>query len=233
MDAQLIRYLDGELSEEEAMGFLQRVEDDPDLRRLLEEEEALLCAARELAAPPASASFADQVMDALPESPLTEMRPSAVDPGRPRWRRWAPALSAAAVVLLAFALGRFSLPSSSDSGLDTALIPELTEQPVLRPDFSAIDARAGDRFRIVHLVYAPLNGSPAQVAVAGSFNGWRAGEIPMQRQGESWIATLILPTGSYEYMFIEDGTRWVTDPRAPRTRDDGFGGRNAVMDVDA
>jgi hypothetical protein len=34
-------------------------------------------------------------------------------------------------------------------------------------------------------------------------------------------------------MFIEDDTRWVTDPRAPLTRDDGFGGRNAVLDVDA
>jgi hypothetical protein len=32
-------------------------------------------------------------------------------------------------------------------------------------------------------------------------------------------------------MFIEDGQRWVTDPLAAQTRDDGFGRENAVLDL--
>jgi hypothetical protein len=31
-------------------------------------------------------------------------------------------------------------------------------------------------------------------------------------------------------MFVVDG-RWVTDPGAPATIDDGYGGRNAVLDL--
>ena len=42
---------------------------------------------------------------------------------------------------------------------------------------------------------------------------------------------LVLPPDSYEYMFVEDGERWVTDPLAPQTRDDGFGRMNAVLDL--
>jgi hypothetical protein len=43
---------------------------------------------------------------------------------------------------------------------------------------------------------------------------------------------LALPPGDYEYMFVVDDGQWVTDPLAVETRDDGFGGQNAVLEVD-
>ena len=46
-----------------------------------------------------------------------------------------------------------------------------------------------------------------------------------------WVATLLLPPDSYEYMFVVDNDTWVSDPLALTTRDDGFGSRNAVLDL--
>jgi 1,4-alpha-glucan branching enzyme len=50
-------------------------------------------------------------------------------------------------------------------------------------------------------------------------------------QGGVWTVELPLAPGRrYEYMFVVDG-RWVTDPTAPASVDDGFGGQNAVLDL--
>jgi hypothetical protein len=71
-----------------------------------------------------------------------------------------------------------------------------------------------------------------EVAVAGDFNGWKPEMARMHRgEGGVWRAEIPLSPGTrYEYMFVVDG-RWVTDPSAPTTADDGFGGRNAVLDL--
>ena len=34
---------------------------------------------------------------------------------------------------------------------------------------------------------------------------------------------------SYTYSFVIDGERWVPDPGAPETVDDGFGGVNSIL----
>ncbi|HKI83869.1 MAG TPA: isoamylase early set domain-containing protein, partial [Candidatus Krumholzibacteria bacterium] len=88
-------------------------------------------------------------------------------------------------------------------------------------------------FRVVHLIYAPRGDDLKSVTVAGSFNGWNANSLPMQKVGGVWTMNLVLPPGAYEYMFVEDGKHWVTDPLAPFTRDDGFGNRNAVLQLGA
>ncbi len=69
------------------------------------------------------------------------------------------------------------------------------------------------------------------VAVAGDFNGWRPEATPLRRgEGGAWSAQVPLAPGRrYEYQFVVDG-EWVADPAAPAT-DDGFGGRNAVLDL--
>jgi hypothetical protein len=71
-----------------------------------------------------------------------------------------------------------------------------------------------------------------EVAVAGDFNGWRPEAAPMHRgPGGLWTVDIPLAAGRrYQYMFVVDG-RWVTDPGAPATVDDGYGGRNAVLDL--
>jgi 1,4-alpha-glucan branching enzyme len=72
------------------------------------------------------------------------------------------------------------------------------------------------------------------VAVAGDFNGWRTDDALLDdADGDgTFVGTLRLPPGSYAYMFVVDGDRWVTDPFAGTYRDDDFGHRNAVIRLD-
>jgi hypothetical protein len=68
-----------------------------------------------------------------------------------------------------------------------------------------------------------------QVAVAGDFNEWNPDQIRLERDGNGrFSATVKLPPGAHEYMFIVDG-KWVTDPAAAELRPDGFGRTNAVL----
>lgn len=67
------------------------------------------------------------------------------------------------------------------------------------------------------------------VAVAGSWNQWQA--TPMMERDGTFFTVLRLPPGRYEYMFVIDGQRWVPDPDAPLSRDDGFGQRNSILDL--
>jgi 1,4-alpha-glucan branching enzyme len=74
--------------------------------------------------------------------------------------------------------------------------------------------------------------SAESVAVTGSFNRWdsRGQALSGPDRSGVWSVTLPLPPGRYEYAFIIDGTVWQTDPGAP-FMDDGFGGRNSVVEV--
>jgi len=92
-------------------------------------------------------------------------------------------------------------------------------------------AAAAAGLRYVRLAYVPTNPSVEKVTVVGSFNNWNPETTPLHRQDGVWSTVLVLAPGTYEYMFFENGERWVTDPLAIQTRDDGFGGSNAVLDV--
>jgi len=71
-----------------------------------------------------------------------------------------------------------------------------------------------------------------EVAVAGSFNGWRPESMQMVRgAGGVWSVTVPLAIGEHRYQFVVDGQRWVPDPTAHALADDGFGGRNSVIVV--
>ncbi len=71
------------------------------------------------------------------------------------------------------------------------------------------------------------------VHVVGSFNDWRAGSIALEDQDHDgvWRATVVLPAGTYEYMFVVDGERWVPDHLADRLVADEFGRENSVVIV--
>ena len=73
------------------------------------------------------------------------------------------------------------------------------------------------------------------VHVVGSFNDWRPGSIALEDvdQDGVWRATVVLPAGAYEYMFVVDGERWVPDHLADRTVEDDFGRENSVVIVRA
>jgi hypothetical protein len=69
------------------------------------------------------------------------------------------------------------------------------------------------------------------VAVAGDFNGWRPDANLMQRRGDGqWTIEVPLGPGNWSYSFVVDG-QWVEDPAAESWRDDGFGGRNAIVRI--
>ena len=70
------------------------------------------------------------------------------------------------------------------------------------------------------------------VAVAGDFSGWESDFVLEDADEDGiWTGRIPMTPGLHKYMFVVDGTDWVTDPRAQRYSDDGFGNRNAVLAV--
>lgn len=70
------------------------------------------------------------------------------------------------------------------------------------------------------------------VAVAGDFTDWEPAHYLSDVDGDGvWTGRVPLRPGLHEYMFVVDGSEWVTDPEAERHVDDGFGHRNAVVTI--
>jgi hypothetical protein len=71
------------------------------------------------------------------------------------------------------------------------------------------------------------------VAIAGDFNGWNPqANVLEDSEGDGiWTGTLKLEPGKYEYMFVIDGEKWFPDPNALRYVKDGFGNRNAILEI--
>jgi hypothetical protein len=218
MDALLARYIEGDLAEDEVAAFLEAIERSPQLARELGAYESVLAAAQHPVPFAPGPDFTDRVMAEVsrPDRPSVQARPQ-----RPRWVRQ---LAAAAAVVMLFSGGWWTARQLG-AGLETLAPASSFVVP------AAWNVSSGNGVQFVRLVYPPPGPDLDQVSVAGSFNGWDPGSIPMTFDGKVWSAILVLPPGSYEYMFVEDGERWVTDPLAPRTRSDGFGGVNAVLDI--
>jgi len=87
----------------------------------------------------------------------------------------------------------------------------------------------GTPSQVVHVKFShPVAGS---VAIAGTFNDWRPEATPMVCMGDGrWLKELVLPPGTYEYLFVADG-QWLSDPMAPETVPNPFGGRNSVLTI--
>ncbi len=72
------------------------------------------------------------------------------------------------------------------------------------------------------------------VAVAGDFSEWEPAFTLQDVDGDGiWTGRVPVRPGLHSYMFLIDGTRWQTDPRADRYQDDGFGNQNAILAVAA
>jgi hypothetical protein len=71
------------------------------------------------------------------------------------------------------------------------------------------------------------------VAIAGDFNSWNQMDNLLEDpNGDGiWTGTLKLKPGRYEYMFVLDGKKWVPDPNALRYVKDGFGNKNAILEI--
>ena len=72
-------------------------------------------------------------------------------------------------------------------------------------------------------------GDAKSVELAGSFNGWTPAPLARRDDG-TFEAVLPLEKGRHEYAFRVDGA-WQPDPAAQAVVDDGFGGRNSVIEL--
>ncbi len=72
-----------------------------------------------------------------------------------------------------------------------------------------------------------------KVELVGSFNHWQPGTVVLEGPDANgkWSATIELPKGRHEYMFLVNGGTWVTDPSAPVKKSDGFGLENAIIEI--
>jgi len=77
-----------------------------------------------------------------------------------------------------------------------------------------------------------LNGfeNAKEVFVSGTFNSWSPTNTPMEKEGNTWVATVETEPGETGYKFIVDG-KWITDPDNPKTiRENGY--ENSLLIVE-
>jgi hypothetical protein len=180
------------------------------------DDDDLLKALLEAAPPSPSSAFVDGVMRQVATRPLPR-------PGL--WRRlFAPrqvtvsvrpgawAVSAAAIAALALVVAR---PRHAPT-VAVRSSPAVTDTPAPMPT-------------IVRFVLAAPKAHA--VSLAGDFNGWRPDTMPLSRGADGvWFIQVPLGRGNWSYSFVVDG-QFVEDPLAESWRDDGFGGRNAVVRI--
>lgn len=90
----------------------------------------------------------------------------------------------------------------------------------------------------VHLVrFVFVDRAATSVRLVGDFNGWAKDDAALLERGVngSWSASVPLPPGRHEYVFVvdgHDGESWVADPFAPTVRDE-FRTESSVITVAA
>jgi hypothetical protein len=228
VDQLMQRFLDQELSGEERVRFLARIGRDEALRsRLIELEELLLHASR-LPRPVVPETFVADVMRRTESTPALWRKLANVVLA-PRVLRWnlasAGALASLVVVTAwgAFTVARFSSAESASPSVSSAAPPGRNE---------AIGALTSAGGPVVLVRFVVLQPGANTVQIAGDFNGWDPTRTPLDHTGNgAWTVTLPLSPGRYEYKFVVDGQQWILDPFAAEQHDDGFGSRNAVVDV--
>ncbi|HET9833306.1 MAG TPA: hypothetical protein VFP91_16405 [Vicinamibacterales bacterium] len=210
-DVLVQRFVDQELTAHERVRFVARLGRDEELRRRTIELEELVIEAERLPRPIVPDSFAASVMARLPRPTVWHRLLNAV--WMPRTLQWnaAGAMAAAcAVLLVAAILGR---PMLTTRGRVPVTMTS-TESPITP----------------VRLVV--MQPGARMVQVAGDFNGWNPAQTSLEQISDgAWAVTISLKPGRYAYMFVVDGRRWVADPFATEQYDDGFGARNAVVEV--
>jgi hypothetical protein len=221
---QLIqRFLDQDMTPEERVAFLQAVDANPILRRQWLNLELVVAEAARLPKLTPSPRFLSELKAkvALPTPNWWERLCAAVT--TPRTLEWNLAgVMAAACVALVSVVSLFAV-----------MPPRVVEVPTPAVPVHTIATRADQQEPKVFVRLVLLQPEARSVSVAGDFNGWNPAQTPLERSdGGMWTATITLKPGRYQYMFVVDGKEWIADPLATEEATDGFGSRNAVLDVD-
>jgi len=204
--------IDGTLSEADRRRFENALVEDPAARLRFEELSHLADMARQLPSLDEPVDFTAGVMDRIQHI------------NHPWWlRSWyflirphvirvnlLGALSTAAGAVAAIALG---------ISLFWQIEPSQAPVPVDTP-----------KQYVMHFIYDDPHAK--QVYVAGSFNNWQKEQIPLTDSSGNgtWTGVVPMQPGLYEYMFYVDG-HWAVDNHALRYKDDGFGRKNAILEL--
>jgi len=175
--------------------------------------------AQQLAAPlraPVSAdpALVERIMHAVRED---ARRSAARQPGG--WRRPV-TVHVTPIRALALAAGLVALYVGAD--LAATRVPEANTR--------LVGAARRDTVHTVRFVFVAPGAS--SVSVVGDFNRWSLGANPLAPAARGvWTTSVQLPRGRHEYVFVIDGQRWVTDPAAPASPTDEFGGESSTIMV--
>lgn len=204
MNDDIHRHLDGEIPADALADEDRRAADDWD---------RMLASFRQVSpvgdAPPWLEQKVMAEIQALPEKgALQRLLEWLVSPAPVRVSPLAAGLVAAVVVL-------------------AVLLPRSGAAPPVPPTADA----ASQVVYVQFLLEAP---GAISVAVAGDFTDWEPAFTLDDADGDGvWSGRIAVRPGVHGYMFLVDGTEWMTDPNASRYQDDGFGNRNAVLAVGA
>ena len=86
--------------------------------------------------------------------------------------------------------------------------------------------------RKVDFIYKPKS-IVKEVYLVGSMNDWNQKNDRMLKQKNgTFLLSLLLHPGEYQYKFLEDGMHWITDENSESFIEDGFGGKNSIIIID-
>lgn len=235
-DELLRRYLDGELTDDEEREALHLIADDPEMRSMLRFDQELsetlsrndLSYNREKV----PAGFSDRLMHRIEQKETDNKEANYINKIRDWYRKlwvpeqiqWRPAYAFALALLVLVSLSYPLLLDNSQKGMRQA-----TENSQSELGSSVQQISTGVNKVLLRFVY--IDDDAHSVAVAGDFSNWQKISLSRQKVNghEVWTALVSMSRGEHNYMFVKNGSQWVTDPLAPVQRDDGFGNKNAVI----
>ena len=230
MNEELVqRFVDQELSAEERIQFVVALGRDQVLRERVLALEQIVLDATKLPRPLVPEGFAARVLAQTP--PVVSAAPVASGVSRTHaWRRLIDAMWAPRALQWNFA------GAAAMACVALIAVGAVVATGLRRPVASVADATpavSGPAQAPVVLVRLVVVQPGARVVqAAGDFNGWNPSRTPLEQTTDgAWTVTLPLEPGRYEYQFVVDGDRWIGDPFAVEQSNDGFGSRNAVLDV--
>jgi hypothetical protein len=208
MNERIHAYLDGELPR----ALLSEEEEN----ELLAVEEAASATAGYVRGDPVP-DFAARVMAALPEPRRAPSAAERVSSGVREALRWL------------WVPREFTLRPAYAFGAGLALVAAVLAAPLAGPGAAPSGpVAAAPPAAQVYVQFRLDAPGASQVSLAGSFTRWRPGPELREVAPGVWTATVPLPPGVHDYLYVVDGEEWVPDPAA-RPVEDGFGGTNSRL----
>lgn len=169
------------------------------------------------ARPPEAKSFTDQVMRRVQDLPTP----------RPWWRtlfdlryfsfQLRPIIAVAVIFMLgAGAMYWIMRPPAAPINIVVTAPPPSAPQADVEKEHTVKFVYRDTEAKSVHIV--------------GDFNNWQM--VPMHHhEGGLWTITVPIAEGQYNYQFVIDGKKFVTDPNASEKSDDGYGQKDSILSL--